>query len=85
VGIFGGSGGLRTNHSGHASYAADKMTARCLSRGVRTRNRERGAERRLMWASSPERSPAPNQLLGHGDEMVIHAMPARKKYLDLLP
>jgi len=23
--------------------------------------------------------------LENGDEMVIHAMPARKKYLDLLP
>ncbi len=24
-------------------------------------------------------------ILGEGDEMVIHAMPARKQYLDLLP
>src|SRR5450631_3154417 len=33
-------------------------------RGVRTRNRDRGAGQRLMWANIPERSPAANQLLG---------------------
>jgi len=33
-------------------------------RGVRTRNRDRGTGRRLVWANSPVRSPAANQLFG---------------------
>ncbi|MEI2733007.1 MAG: toxin [Dermatophilaceae bacterium] len=71
----------------HGISAEDALQASEWSLWVEPLSDDEDPRRELRLGYRPPRSPARTVVLVSeaGDETLIHAMPARRKYLDLLP